>query len=47
MMATSKASCLNYGKRIWLKAKYMADQMDLFFETVSPNVTEYWERYLA
>ncbi len=47
MMSTSKASCLNYGKRIWLKAKYMADQMDLFFETVSPNVTEYWERYLA
>lgn len=46
MMADSKASCLNYGKTVWLKAKYMAEQIDYFYETVSPNVTEYWERFI-
>lgn len=46
MMANSKASCLNYNKPIWLKAKYMSEQIDLFFNSVSPNVTEFWERYV-
>ena len=46
MMASSKASCLNYGKTVWLKAKYMAEQIDYFYDTVSPNVTEYWERFI-
>ena len=46
MMASSKASCLNYGKNVWLKAKYMAEQMDYFYDSVSPNITEYWERYI-
>lgn len=46
MMASSKASCLNRGKTVWLKAKYMAEQLDYFLSSVSPNVTEYWERYI-
>lgn len=46
MMADSKASCLNYGKTVWLKSKYMAEQVDYFYSSVSPNVTEYWERFI-
>ena len=46
MMSSIKASCLEEGKTIYLKAKYMSNQIDLFFDTVSPNVVEYWERYL-
>ena len=45
-MSSIKASCLEVGKTIYLKAKYMSNQIDLFFDTVSPNVVEYWERYL-
>lgn len=46
MMAGSKAGCLNYGKTIWLKANFMAQQMEYYLNSVSPNVIEYWERYL-
>lgn len=46
MMKSSKASCLNSGKVVWLKAKTMSEQIDYFLNTVSPNVTEYWERYV-
>ena len=46
MMKTNKASCLNYGKTIWLKAKTMSEQIDYFFNTVTPTVTEHWERHL-
>lgn len=46
MMAANKASCLNYGKTVWLKSKYMAEQVDYFYSSVSPNVTEYWERFI-
>lgn len=46
MMANSKASCLNYGTVVWKKADYMARTIDYVFDTVSPNVVEYWERFL-
>lgn len=46
MMDNSKPMCLNYGKRIWLKARYMCETIDLIFNTVSPNTTEYWERFI-
>ena len=46
MMASSKASCLNRGNTVWRKAKLMADTLDLVLSTVTPNTTEYWERYL-
>lgn len=46
MMAGSKASCLNAGTIVHEKAMQMALTMDVVLATVSPNVTEYWERYL-
>ncbi len=46
MMANSKASCLNNGKPIYRKAKYMADTMDFFIDSCSTNTTERWEKYL-
>lgn len=46
MMKPSKASCLNYGKTVWLKARTMSEQIDYFLNSVSPNVTEYWERHI-
>ena len=46
MMASSKSGCLDNGKHIWLKAKYMCEQIDVVFSSVSPNRIEYWERYV-
>ena len=46
MMASSKASCLNNGKPIYKKAKYMADTMDFFIDSCSTNTTERWEKFL-
>ena len=46
MMATSKASCLNNGQNVWKKAILMSRTIDAVFDTVSPDVTEYWERFL-
>ena len=46
MMASSKASCLNRGTIVHTKANQMALAIDTIMNTVSPNVTEYWERYL-
>ena len=46
MMASSKSSCLEKGKPIWLKAKYMCEQIDAVFSSVSPNSQEFWERYV-
>lgn len=46
MMAPSEASCLVTGTTIWKKAKYMCEQIDAVFQSVSPSVTEYWERYI-
>ena len=46
MTSGSKASCLNSGKPVNLKAKYMAQTMEYYINSVSPSVTEYWERFL-
>ena len=46
MMSSSKISCFSIGRPIWLKAKYISEQLDLFFDSVRPDVTEYWERYV-
>ena len=46
MMSTSEASCLVTGTTIWKKSKYMCEQIDAVFQTVSPAVTEHWERYV-
>lgn len=46
MMASSKASCLNSQNIVWKKARYMATTIDDVLDTVSPDVVEYWERYL-
>lgn len=46
MTSPSEASCLVTGTTIWKKAKYMCEQIDAVFQSVSPSVTEYWERYI-
>ena len=46
MMGNSKASCLNYEKMVWRKAQFLAQKIDLTFNTVSPNITEHWERFI-
>ena len=46
MMAPSEAGCLVTGTTIWKKAKYLCEQIDAVFQSVSPSVTEYWERYI-
>ena len=46
MTSGSKASCLNEGKPVYFKAKYMAQTMEYYLNSVSPEVTEFWERYL-
>lgn len=46
MMANSKASCLNNNKPVWKKARIMSNTIDAALNTVSPNNTEYWERFL-
>ena len=46
MMAPTKASCLNNDKPVWKKARIMSNTIDAALNTVSPNNTEYWERFL-
>ena len=46
MMKNDKLNCFNQGKTIWLKAKAMSEQIDYFLYSVSPNVVEYWERFV-
>ncbi|MBQ6404739.1 MAG: hypothetical protein IJJ63_01675 [Bacilli bacterium] len=46
MMAASKASCLNNGNTVWQKATYMARTLEASLDSVSPDVVEYWERFL-
>lgn len=46
MMDSTKASCLNYGKPIWKKAKLISNTIEATFKTVNPSTTEYWERFL-
>jgi len=46
MTSQTKYSCLDKGNKIWLKAKYICDQIQAVFNCVSPDITEYWERYV-
>lgn len=46
MMKSSKISCLNNGKTVWLKARTMCEQIDYFLESVNSYTTEYWERHI-
>ncbi len=46
MMMPNKASCFNYGKTVWLKARTMSEQIDYFLSSVKPDVVEYWERFV-
>ena len=46
MVADNKISALNNGKHIWLKAKVMCETIDYYFNTVSPNTTEFWEKHV-
>ena len=46
MMDDTEAGCLQTGTPIWKKAKYISEQVDAVFQTVSPNILEYWERYV-
>ena len=46
MTAPSKSGCLTKGKTIWLKAKYMCEQIDAVFTNVKPSTKEFWERYV-
>lgn len=46
MMMPNKASCLNYGQPVWVKARTISEQIDYFLNSVKPNVTEYWERFV-
>lgn len=46
MMDISKASCLNINQPVWKKAKVMSQAIDATFNSCSPYVTEYWERFL-
>lgn len=46
MMAKDKESCLNQGNTIWKKAKLLANTIEVVFNTVKPDTTEYWERYI-
>lgn len=46
MMADSKASCLNQGKIVWQKANLIKNTIEAVFNTVSPDIVEYWERFI-
>jgi len=46
MMAGSRASCLNPGMPVFNKATYMSSVIEQRFSTVTPSVTEYWERFI-
>ena len=46
MMASSKASCLNYNNNVWKKADLMAKTIEAVLGTASPNARENWEKYL-
>ena len=46
MMSNTKASCLNNEKTVWRKAEFLAQKIDLTFNTVSPNIIEHWERFI-
>lgn len=47
MSASSKAGCYDSNLYpIWKKSNYIANTIDAYFSSVSPSITEYWERFL-
>jgi len=46
MMADSQASCLNQGGVVWQKANLIKNTIETVFNSVSPSVVEYWERFV-
>ena len=46
MMASSKASCLNYGKPVWRKASTMSRYMEVALNCANSSTREYWEQWL-
>ena len=46
MTAENKEVCLEPNNPIWLKAKYMCEQIDIAFNSVNDKTIEYWERFV-
>ncbi|MBQ3306808.1 MAG: hypothetical protein IJG68_01285 [Bacilli bacterium] len=46
MMDINKVACLNKNQPVWKKAKVMSQAIDATFNSCSPYITEYWERFL-
>lgn len=46
MMSSYETPCFKTDMPIWRKASYMSDTIDLFFNSVIPTNTEYWERWV-
>ena len=47
MMASNKIPCFNSTTYpIWKKSSYMALMIDTYFDTVSPSIIDYWERFI-
>ena len=46
MMKNEKDDCFNNGQIIWKKAIAIARTIEYVLDSVSPSVTEYWERFL-
>lgn len=47
MTANSRYSCFDsHDYPIWKKSDYISNIIDTYFETVTPRVIDYWERYI-
>ena len=47
MTANSRYSCFDsHDYPIWKKSNYISNIIDTYFETVTPRVIDYWERYI-
>lgn len=47
MTADIKATCFDSAEYpIWKKSSYVALMIDTYFDTVSPSIVDYWERYI-
>lgn len=47
MTASTRYSCFDsHDYPIWKKSDYISNVIDTYFETVTPEVLDYWERYI-
>lgn len=47
MTASKRYSCFDsHGYPIWQKSDYLSRMIDTYFNTVTPEVIDYWERYV-